>query len=188
MFGDWFALGSGCKAKFDLPESDVSVMFHGPSDGGDWVHHARFRLEKFELYANGQPTKLARECAIRLNLNPPPHARIVSVRAETSVESEKPKAADLVLFSELRIGNTPLARTSQHFDAKGPRRKTAESFDLSSGKDPAMPMPELGCGEPKILGFDFTWIADGTAAERPVHVTLGHDRTLSLEVRVAPCP
>ncbi|MFO0679484.1 MAG: hypothetical protein U0169_23360 [Polyangiaceae bacterium] len=187
VLNDWFALGSGCRAKFDLEGGDVRIE-HVPDDAGlPGTHAVRFHMEKFELHATGTPKKLARECAIRLNVNPPPGMRVKDVVARASFVVSKSVAATLKVHGELKLGSVTLGHRTVDLARGVGVREREERMDLRAGQDPTERFPVLGCGEPKIIGFDATWISERDSESDVVDARMGGDRTLAIEAVLEPC-
>lgn len=189
VLNDWFALGSGCRAKSDLP-GNVRMETLASDPARPNVHRVKFVFSSFELHgdtAEKQVLQFARECAIRLNINPPADKKIVDIRAETYLVSSKDLGASLDVNTELKIGSTSLGATRKVIGPEARSQVTEERIDLA-GNSKENPMPELSCGQPKIIGFDYSWVAK---REQPqlssLSVELGRDKSLIIEATLASC-
>jgi len=190
VLNDWFALGSGCRAKSDIP-GDVTKENLPADPMQPDLHRVRFHLDQLKLSSDTlgdkTPVKFARECAVRLNINPPAGKKIVSVRARTAVREDKAAPVKLTVVSELKIGKSTLGRKLAEFPAGSEVKGEARTIELAPGKEPGQDFPALECGEPKIIGFDYTWIAERSSASDRVDATLAGDRTLDIEAVLADC-
>lgn len=190
VLNDWFALGSGCRAKSDLPGNvKMELLASDPSRPN--VYRARFTFSGFELRgdtAEKQVTQFARECAVRLNINPPQGQKIVDIRALTSVVTSKDLGATLDVNAELKLGSSSLGSVRRTMAANARSVLSEEKIDLASGKTSQNSLPEVGCSQPKIIGFDYSWIAK---REQPqissLSVELGREKSLIVEATLASC-
>lgn len=190
VLNDWFALGSGCRAKSDLPGN---VRMEGVSSvaGAPDIYRAKFIFKDFALAkdtVNSGVKKFGRECAVRLNINPPEGKKIVAIRAKTKIQAEKEAGPELDLLSELKLGSVSLGRVQNKVEASKGLALREETIDLEAGLGAKEPLPQLGCGEPKIIGFDYSWIAtrDG-GANRNLHVELAKEKSLIIEAQLEDC-
>ena len=218
VLNDWFALGSGCRAKEDLPESDVQRELLPADLTRPNVHRVRFHLERFVFHPEGPLTQpLARECAIRINVNPPPGMRLSALTARTRVDSTPAEGIQLTLHEELKIGSvslgdrTTITTRTKERTAGSPSSEAVELPSSSDAGSAVLGFPALACAEPKIIGFDFTWLAERVASpsgtdaglakpqrDRPVRtdgggtrqfdVRIGGPGVLDLEATLEPCP
>lgn len=190
VLGEWFALGSGCRARSSAP-GDVTVE-HLPADPArPNVTRVRFHLDAMKLEsatrAPGSSSKFARECSIRLNVNPPPGMKVTRVAARTSLATSKAPGVSLTEQTELLLGRTVLARRLDALATGEAVRGRVEDVSLAPGAADAEPFPVLACAESKIIGLNLTWIAERSSAEDDVEVSLAGARTLELEAELTPC-
>src|SRR5262249_8962947 len=110
---EWFALGSGCRAKFDIP-GDVTFEDRGePSKG---IHANRLRLSAFALAGRPDlPLQFVRDCGVRLGVFPPDDTLIRRVVARTRLFASKGPAGELELVEELKLGAQSLAIAKKTF-------------------------------------------------------------------------
>lgn len=190
ILNDWFALGSGCRARSDLPGNvrmEVGTLSPSAAD----TYQAKFYFKDFALTQDVAPTamkRFGRECAIRLNINPPAGKKIVSLKAVTRVTASKEPGPELDLLAELKLGSMSLGNSQSKLGDASRVRQREEAIELQADAHSKESFPQLGCGEPKIIGFDYSWIAtrklDKTSALR---VELGKEKSLVIEAKLADC-
>ncbi|MEY4632627.1 MAG: hypothetical protein RIQ81_2747 [Pseudomonadota bacterium] len=192
QFDKWFALGSGCKAREDLPGDVMPVnaeqLKNPPNDPG----RAEFGLllPAFKLAPQGNAARgIARECAIRVHLNSPTGYRLSRLRARLKLDVTKPLPGDLFLHQELKLG-------TETIDIKQVRLMNqaltdrAINIDLDSTQATENNLAKLECGAKKIAGVDLTWIYKNREVEgKPegVNVEMGGDKTVMLEGQWTKC-
>ena len=190
VLNDWFALGSGCRAKSDLA-GNVSMEGVSMDAGTSDRYKAKFIFKDFALRGDSvDPSveKFGRECAIRLNINPPPGKRIVGIRAQTRISSSKESGPTLDILSELKLGATSLGKIQQKLDGSARVAAREDSVFLEAGQGVGETLPQLGCGEAKIIGFDYSWIATRSQKQKgSMNVELGKEKSLVIEAILASC-
>lgn len=190
VLNHWFALGSGCRAKDDLP-GDVSMELLPQDPARPNTFRARFHLEKFRLdpaaLADRSLLKFARECSIRLNINPPKGKRITRVAATTAIAVDKAQGTKLTALSELKIGNATLGHDEAIYAPTELIQSKQSEVNLVPGTRLDEPFPDLLCAEPKIIGFNYTWLAERSAASEDVSVQLAGGKTLDIEAELSTC-
>lgn len=190
VLNDWFALGSGCRARSDLA-GNVTMEEAPAFGGGSDKYKAKFLFKGFSLdgaKADHASARFGRECAIRLNINPPLGKKIHAIRAYTKILVEKPSGLVLDLLSELKLGATSLGREQYTLsnDEKWKSRELAVKLSAAAGSKESF--PQLGCSEPKIIGFDYSWIATGVKDKNtPFSVELAGERSLVIEADLVDC-
>lgn len=186
----WFALGSGCRAKDDLP-GDVTMEMLPQDPMRPNAYRARFHLDRLHLapslLADTSTLKFARECSIRLNINPPAGKKVTKVTATTGVAVDKPEGPKLTVLSELKIGNATLGRQESTFATSESVQSKESAITLVPGAKLDEQFPVLACAEPKIIGFNYTWIAERTAPSESVDVQLSGAKTLDIEAELSSC-
>lgn len=190
VFNSWFALGSGCRARSDLP-GNVQMLEIKPLHGDSSIHRVKFLFKDFKLdervFTLGMK-RFGRECAIRLNINPPPGKKIVGLSANTTISVAKDRGYDLDVLSEFKLGAVSLGLNHRTFKQSESFVERAFDISLSAGKGQIKTLPHLGCGEPKIIGFDYSWIVSRRQGEGPTApVTLSRDKSLILEAVLRDC-
>ncbi|MCX6118603.1 MAG: hypothetical protein NT027_13755 [Proteobacteria bacterium] len=190
VLNDWFALGSGCKAKADLP-GNVKMESLPQDPARPNVHRVKFSFSGFELAGDTAPKEVeqfARECAVRININPSKTQKIVDVRAQTAVVASKDLGASLDINSELKIGSSSLGAVRKTMASTAKVDLTEEKIELSSDGAKGNTLPTLGCGEGKIIGFDFSWIAKRERKKiTNLSVGLSKEKSLIIEATIGDC-
>jgi hypothetical protein len=190
VLNDWFALGSGCRAKSDLA-GNVRMEGGSSEAGSPDRYEAKFIFKDFALSAkvvDPSLLKFGRECAVRLNINPPPGKRIVGIRAQTKIASAKDSGPTLDILSELKLGATSLGRIQQKLDGSSRVAAREDTVSLEAGRGAGEQLPQLGCGEAKIIGFDYSWIATRSKEQKgSMRVELGKEKSLVIEAILANC-
>ena len=191
VLNDWFALGSGCRARSDLAGN--VTMEEAPAFGGDSEKYkAKFLFKGLSLdgaKADHASVRFGRECAIRLNINPPLGKKIHAIRAYSKLLVEKPSGLVLDLLSELKLGATSLGREQYRLSNEEKWKSRELAVKLSGASGSKESFPQLGCSEPKIIGFDYSWIATGVVKGKntPFSVELAGDRSLVIEADLVDC-
>jgi hypothetical protein len=199
---EWFALGSGCRAKFDQPgdvtfEEIAPDLRAAPDAGPNETRHLRFHLPAFALDAGpAVPRDFVRDCAIRAGLMTPPHRRLVGVAARAHVSASAGHGTTLLTLSQtLKIG-AEIVDTAEHALSPGADAASAATGDWTLElRSKAASFPALACAEPKIFAFDFTWKATRSDPNGEAHAALaearpparGGARALDVDVTMAPC-
>lgn len=189
VFAEWIAHGSGCHAKSNQA-GDVVMERIAQRAGVNDVHTVRFHLDQLQLTSAGRdsnaPRDFAIECALRVQVIPPAGKRIKLLRAQTSVVSVKSVGTKLTLAGTLKIGAQTLG---QKIDIQPAGQKFAGNvfFDLAPGSEIDQSFPRLACGEPKLGGFDFTWIAERNAMTDEIFVEVSDDKVLEMVAELEDC-
>ncbi len=190
IFAEWIAHGSGCRAKSNMA-GDVFMERIAQGAQSQDRYAVRFHLDQLQLSSAGRapdaPRDFAKECAIRVQLMPPAGKRIKGLRATTSVLSIKSAGTKLTLAGTLKIG---LQTLNQRIvvEPVGSIQAGYEAFDLAPGSRAEQAFPQLQCGEPKLGGFDFTWIAERNVKTDDVFVMVSDDKVLEMVVDLEDCP
>ncbi len=189
IFAEWIAQGSGCHAKSDKAGDVTMERLPGPTDKNG-IHVVRFHLDQLQLTTARMPLNtpldFAKECAIRVQVIPPAGKRIKNLFAKTSVVSVKSAGTRLTLAGTLKIGVQTLGQKIVIQQATSPQAGE-ETFELAPGSTPEQSFPSLSCGEPKLGGFDFTWIAERRVLTDHVFVEVGDAKVLEMVVEVEDC-
>jgi hypothetical protein len=189
VLNDWFALGSGCRAKSNLP-GNVKMELVDEELKSD-LYKAKFHFSEFSLQtadSNRYLKKFGRECAVRLNINPPQGKRLVGIRAITKVLASKETGPALDILSELKLGSESLGTVQRKLADSATVKGAEEVVDLRAGLGSGEPLPQVGCAEPKIIGFDYSWIAtQENGSNGNLKVALGKDNELVIEAKLEDC-
>lgn len=190
VLNDWFALGSGCRARSDLI-GDVEMKLQPDRDNPQRIYAAKFFLKNLrfdEVHKSTNATRFGLECAIRLNINPPPGKKIVSLHAQTKMAVAKNLGYELDLLAELKLGPISLGQKTRKFGVADVQDSKLYKVLLSAGKNSATELPQLGCGEPKIIGFDYSWIVSQSQTGNKIGaVELAGDQSLLIEAALEDC-
>lgn len=190
VLNDWFALGSGCRARSDLP-GNVTMEEAPAFGGGSQRYRAKFLFKGFSLdgaKADHASVRFGRECAIRLNINPPLGKKIHAIRAYTKLLVEKPSGLVLDLLSELKLGPTSLGREQYNIANEEKWQSRELTIELAGASGSKESFPQLGCSEPKIIGFDYSWIVTGLKDKKtPFSVGLAGQGSLVIEADLVDC-
>lgn len=190
LVSEWFALGSGCRAKSNLP-GNVRMEFLPQEKSKPDTYRYRFVIDQFELREStydASTLKFARECAIRLSVNPPEGKKLKNIVAETSVLSSKERGTAVNNLVALKVGAVVLSENLRTFKNDEKIAETQDRILLFPGKGSRESMPELKCAEPKIVGVDYSFIAERVEPiAHPLVVTLGSDRSAIVELTLSDC-
>ena len=190
VLNEWFALGSGCRAKADLPGNvKMEPLPQDPNRPNSY--RVKFTFLDFQLKSDTADTKtmqFAKECAVRIAINPPSGKRISEVKATTSIVASKGTGATLDISSELKIGSTSLGTVRKTLASSAKSEPVDERIELASGSSKDTSLPELSCGEGKVIGFDYSWIVKREHGQSSqLHVELSRDKSLILEASLDSC-
>ena len=184
----WFALGSGCRAKFDIP-GDVIREDLPANPNYPGYQHIRFSIKQMALRGVSQVAAgrdFARECAIRLKVEPDSSQKISGIIAETKIAVSKPKGVSIVTSSELKLGQATLDLKRESVVLEADLKNAP--YDIRLITKNHAEIEGLKCGEPKIAGFDYTWIASTSLpSPKELEVSLSGDRALDFYVKFDTC-
>jgi len=190
VLNTWFALGSGCRAKSDL-RGNVRMELVPSDPGRPDVYRAKFIFNGLELRGDSsakETLQFAKECAVRLNINPPKGKKISELRAVTSIATSKDLGASLDISSELKLGAASLGVVRKTLASNARALPAEEIVDIESDHDSRNLMPDIACGQPKVIGFDYSWIAKRDRAQlSSLAVELGQDKSLIVEATLTSC-
>jgi len=154
VLNDWFALGSGCRAKSDLPGNVRMEQIDSGSEKD--LHRVKFYFTDFALEgskSNLANKKFGRECAVRLNINPPAGKRLVGLRAVTAVQANKDAGPSLDVVSELKLGSVSLISDEQKLSSKDKISKKNVEVDLAPPRLILAYSLTLNVVSPKLLAL-----------------------------------
>jgi hypothetical protein len=199
LVGEWLAAGSGCKGTESQP-GNVRILPNAPTGASDLLASARripivfeldgYRLRPLEQSAKGATPNLlhyARECALRVSLNPPSGMRIGSVTARASTELSKDKSSELVVNAVLKVGSLEIAQEQRLYDGSNVFRNRKETLELISGRRPDQVMPTLQCGESKIIGLDLTFLTKKQSKEALAEARVVDGGRVTIDVGLEEC-
>ncbi len=161
---EWFALGSGCRAKHDVP-GDVSVRVLKSETTGTNTLAVAFSLPQYRLEGEApirpQNPTFARECALRMALKMPPNTRIRSVRTAAPFVVSKDVGAKLRLAAQLHLGNTIVDSKLLELASETKELGKPQLMSLFAAAESPLvvssePFPQQECGTDKLLGVDLS--------------------------------
>jgi hypothetical protein len=188
VFGDWFALGSRCRARPSQP-GDVELEFVPAKALEPNLHVARFHMPAFQLGGEALDGGMATssECSLRLAVNPGAGFRIRDVRAHTSLAGQRPLDSEVRLTEELKLGSFPIQTVRSSYSAGASARDIPVDVLLGTDTPGGAKHPLLACGENKLVAFDFTWLSRLGASKEPTHVGLAGEKTVDIDIVLEPC-
>jgi len=193
VLNNWFALGSGCRARHDLAGDVKLEKFQEKKDDSE-VYGAKIYFEKFQLSSDTpslrSPLLYGKECSVRININPPPGKRLKRLIAVSNVAASKNADSDLLLNGELKLGTLSLGNERLEYEkARVLDREVSPIFiDTQLAKlKGTEEMPVLGCGEAKIIGFDFTFVSQRETEQSKFKAELADGNPLEIRAELENC-
>ena len=193
-YGDWYALGSGCKARKSAPGN---VSFEGlASPGAPNVVRGQFRLNDYKLESPPENAKtsmtFARECSLRIGINPPEGKRIKSASARTKIVFSKAAKVNLQIQGLLYLGGDIVGKNYEEFPSGDVISNREQEVVVVSGKSTdspgtETPVNEIPCGQSSLFGYDFTFIAGRNEKSDSALIKLAGDKLLEFAVELEPC-
>ncbi len=191
---EWFALGSGCKAKHDLP-GDVSLSVRvDKSQHNSMV--LTFHLPRYELDGrkpiNPKNATFARECALRAALEIPPGKRIRSLRTNVPFVVSKGIGAKIQLAAQAHLGNVVVDSKTVTEDSSKVLANQAHTVGLFASAQSSLVVsdasfPPQTCGAGKLVGLDLSMTNWRDSFVPQVVATLSPTSQVSLQVELEPC-
>ena len=187
---DWFALGSGCKAKKGGP-GDVTMEFLGADKKDPNVYTIRFHLPSYKLdgtkpFRPTNPT-FARECALRVSIDLPEKTWVKHISGNTKILYTKGADVKLQLAAQLHLGAQTVASNIQVHEAGKEQKRAEQEITVAAGAGESSPLPEQVCGSAKIAGFDLSITNWRKELKQEVSATLSDKKTVDLKVQIEPC-
>lgn len=188
----WVAFGSGCpKTSSAQPSQSAELTSLPPRPGEPETRRIRVRLPQYRLDLTGTageaPLEGPRECAFRINVNPPQGRRIRNVTSRALVNVSKTEKSSLVVHSALRLGATTLGQATFDFPPGRSVSRREEEFVLFPGRSPEEQFPATRCGEGRVVGLDFTFIGKRPDRGERVDAALGRDKDAEIVVDLEEC-
>jgi hypothetical protein len=174
---DWTSLGSGCKGQQSVEGGDVSLKLNPWKQPSLNRFQLRFNFQRFKLQSpvpkdQGKTNlEFARDCAIRVALNPPKGKRIADVEAVANYRLSKELSSEMKTLAQLTLGMTTLATTKLEFPA-------AEAL-----KDD---LKELRLVPQKLLGVDLLFYINRPDEKSKVDMSL-QDHVMDVVVDLEEC-
>lgn len=188
---DWSALGSGCRGQQSVSGGNVEFLLNPSKAPSLNRYQLRFVLERFRLESpvprDQGPTHLefARDCAIRVALNPPPGKRIVDIEAVSNYRLSKEASSEMKTMAQLTLGMTTLATARLEFPLSQTLRKTQHELRLVPQRS-AGDLAEVRCGQSKLLGLDLLFYINRSSPLAKVDMNL-EDQEIDVLVDLEDC-
>ncbi len=205
VIGSWLAAGSGCQAN-SQQQGDVSMLSVKPGEKSDDHQRVTFELKKYRLKplqqrqaGTNSPNaetleskkarllNYARECALRVNVNPPPGKRLKMATASAELELTKGQDAQLLVAASLKVGAETVTQSRYHFKNDESFRYRRQKVDLLPGGSAVEQFPEIDCNAKKIVGVDLTFLTNKKKEDIAVDARLFGPALLELEVTFEDC-
>jgi hypothetical protein len=198
LFGRWMAAGSGCRADSvdKTVKNDVQLVSAEYNPQDPKFIKVTFSLPDFRLrpleQKPGKPqvsgVNYARECALRFNLNPPEGKKIKSASAETEIEVSKDKDVKLFVAGSLKLGATTLTQQQTQFPNAESFRFRRHPLLLVPGKNPTDEVPQVDCGEKKIVGVDLTLLTNKPVESNLAEARVFGNGNVTINIELEDCP
>ena len=193
---DWSAMGSGCRGRISALEgAPVNVRFHlsHPTPGSPSRYHLRFFLDKFKLESpvpkdQGQTNlEFARDCAIRVALNPPSGKKIKYIEAQSFYTLSKSPDTEMATLASLSLGMSTLDTVRMDFPKSESFSSRQKELKLTPGPIPENSMPETKCGQSKLLGLDLLFYVNRPNELAKNSMVLTKDSKFDIFVELEDC-
>jgi hypothetical protein len=195
--GKWLAVGSGCKGSNTAPNDMKLETEIVRAEGSVIGLKGSLKLPSYKLKSPLNPPArtitFARECAVRVEILPGKGMRVKTIAGEAKAEFSKEKQVSTKIQSLLYF-NGEVAAASLNESPKGEAVGFREvEMKLVPGVFPQGSKMEKStapsnCGEPFMYGFDFTFVADRTAASDAVEMKLvGENQGLNFGLELEKC-
>ena len=194
-FGEWFAVGSGCRATHKAPGN---VSFQGQTFEKENTIRGRFELTGYKLSSPPEDPKtsitFARECNLRVQIQTPPGKRIVGVSSRSVVVVSKDANTKVSLQNTLYMDTRMVGAFQTEFP-KGEKVGNRD-FEITLNKGLWQGVPaqsdaapvEYACGQAMVFGSDFTAIAHRSDPKDAALVQLGGAaRSAEFAIELADC-
>lgn len=187
---EWFALGSGCRAKHDQPGT-VTMDYLGSDPKDPMTHLVRFTLGSYELDGDKpvrtNPT-FARECAMRMSVTLPTNTQVKAVAAEAGAQIRvKSKPVKLQVASQFHLGASIVASKIDVHEVGKDLKNYEHRLDLKAVKGVDKDFPDQVCGSPKVVGLDLSLQNWRDKKEDTVYVNMAGDKTVLVKVTLEAC-
>lgn len=155
---DWFALGSGCRARPPEIPGDVALELLTPLDKpGQYA--VKVRLPKYGIRREDEwfqvAPEFARECGVRLAVYPAAGMKLRDVVAQPSFQIDKPEGSKVRLRSRLVVGDATLSAHEQWLEAPEVASHAVRTMKLHSDRGQSV-FEGLKCEQPKVIGLDLS--------------------------------
>ncbi len=192
---EWFALGSGCRAKHDAP-GDVQVQFESSTFGSTFQVSLKFSLPKYSLDGanpiNKEHPTFARECALRSAIKVPAGQKIRALRTNIPFVFSKDSGAKAQLAAQLHLGNSAVASKVSEIPLQAKVEHQKENIALNASNQllaatSSEPFPPQECGAAKIVGLDLSITNWRDSFAQKISVNLEKPKTVALDIEFESC-
>ena len=195
VIGQWMAAGSGCQASADKP-GDVQLVSVETDPTNPMVHTVTFSLPQYRLkplaVAPERPKvsliNYARECAIRLNVNPPKGYALSGVTGSTEFEVSKDNNAKLLAQATLKVGATTITKDVKQFTKEESFKFRTMPIELIPGRTPEDETPQIECEAKKIVGIDFTFLTNKDSETALAEARIAGNGLARFKISFDKCP
>ncbi len=183
---EWFALGSGCRARFNQP-GDVTFSI-SPHPSQTSTTRLQFRLPNYALDGTkpiraDHPT-FARECALRMSVFPAPGTRIREIRNAAALTIRKDLGVKLQISTQMLLGDLVIAQKQIALEKERNLFQHREDLSLVAN---SLADSNAACGVPRVLGVDLSLTNYRDNGNPPVLAKLINDGEVSLEIVTETC-
>lgn len=188
---DWSALGSGCRGQQSVAGGNVELLLNPSQAPSLNRQQLRFQLKTFRLESpvpkSQGPTHLefARDCAIRVALNPPPGKKIVDIEAVSGYRLSKEGGSEMKTMAQLTLGMTTLATARLDFSESQVLQRSRHELRLVPQRS-AGDMAQVRCGQSKLLGLDLLFYINRSQPQEKVDMGL-QDQQIEVLVDMEDC-
>jgi hypothetical protein len=200
LIGNWIAAGSGCKGSNASP-ADMELKYTAITSKGNrniYGVQGVLNIPSYELKSPITPPPktiiFARECAVRIEILPPPRMKVKTVTGTATAQFSKDKTVATKIQSLLYF-NGNVVSASLNESEKGEQvgyrdveMKLVPGIFPKSSKHERLTTLSSECGSPFMYGFDFTFLADRTNTTDIVNIKLSpNNKALNFTVEFEPC-
>lgn len=185
---DWGALGSGCRSR-PAERSNVSIekVLQTAPNRASFL----FRLRSYEIDGekpiSRESAAFARDCSIRLALQPPKGTRIKSIDGETRLLVSKEKGFAFQVALALSTPRAQIGATALDYDKNVVLKNSEEIIQVvpiggGLGGDIGS-----GCNEARVLGLDLVLSNDRASFAPKLRAKLAGDQLVRFNVTLEAC-
>jgi hypothetical protein len=191
---EWFALGSGCKAKHNQP-GDVSLTTLSKKSDPN-AFSLTFRMTNYRLEGdkpvNPKNATFARECALRAAVEIPSGKRIRSLRSQVAFVTTKGVGTKVQLAAQAHLGNTIVDSEIITEDSSKNLHNQNQTLSLFATAQSSLlvsdtPFPSQTCGAAKLVGLDISVTNWRDSFVPQIFVSLASPAQVTLQLELEPC-
>lgn len=184
---DWGALGSGCRSR-PAEQSDVTLL--EPILVKNGVVY-QFLLSKYAIDGEKPVTPsepaFARDCSIRLVVQPPPGTRIQSIASESRFRINKSEGFSFQIAGAINTPRAQIGLTSFLYDAQQRLTDTDVVVRVVPERGGVAGNMESQCDEARVLGVDLALSNDRKSFKQKIGAILAGDQRVKLEILFEKC-